>query len=116
MLRSVSESPQQARILALLLECYQTREIGERLGIATRTVKAHFHRIFLLHGITGGVKRVKLARLFLDSTPVTDGSCPRFSGKRAQILDESSHFRSQLFPLRGHSSKIGSTELQVESI
>ena len=44
------------------------------------------------------------------------GGLSRFSGKRAQILDESSHFRSLLFPLRGHSSKIGSTELQVESI
>jgi DNA-binding CsgD family transcriptional regulator len=38
-------------------------EIASQSKMARRTVKAHFNRLFLRFGITGGVKRVKLAAL-----------------------------------------------------
>jgi DNA-binding NarL/FixJ family response regulator len=38
-------------------------EIARQLKMARRTVKAHFNRLFLRFGITGGIKRVKLATL-----------------------------------------------------
>ena|SRR5579859_6111168 len=54
----------ESQIIELLLEGCDNQEIADRLGIALRTVKAYFNRLFLRFGIRGGVKRVKLAVLF----------------------------------------------------
>ena len=53
----------EEQLAALLLECHSNREIAQKLGIAPRTVKARLKRMFTKYGITGGVKRVKLAVL-----------------------------------------------------
>jgi DNA-binding NarL/FixJ family response regulator len=49
------------QVVALFLQGYDNAEIAARLKISLRTVKAHFRKMFLIFGITGGVKRVKLA-------------------------------------------------------
>jgi len=50
------------RILELLLQGCENSEIAERLGIAPRTVKAHFHHLYHKWNIEeSGAKRVKLA-------------------------------------------------------
>lgn len=54
-------SPVQTKIAHLLLQGAENEEIAAEIKCATRTVKAHFNRIFLRLGIDGGVKRVKLA-------------------------------------------------------
>jgi DNA-binding CsgD family transcriptional regulator len=55
-------SHREKQILDLLIEpCDGNQQIGQRLGMATRTVKAHMNRLFLRFGIRGGIKRVKLA-------------------------------------------------------
>jgi len=38
-------------------------DIAKTLGMAKRTVKAHFNRMFRRAGLVGGIKRVKLAVL-----------------------------------------------------
>lgn len=53
----------EEQIAALLIEGCDNREIASRLGVARRTVKAHFSRMFLRFQISGGIKRVKLATL-----------------------------------------------------
>lgn len=55
--------PREQQIVNLLLEGCDNAEIAARLGMARRTVKAHFNRLFLRFGIVGGIKRVKLATL-----------------------------------------------------
>ena len=50
-------------MLTLLLQGCENSEIAKILGMAPRTVKAHFNRIFLKYGIRTGIKRVKLAVL-----------------------------------------------------
>ena len=55
--------PRERRIVELLLQGCDNAEIASELKMARRTVKAHFNRLFLRFGITGGIKRVKLATL-----------------------------------------------------
>lgn len=55
--------PREQAVVELLLEGCDNEEIGKRLGMALRTVKAHMNRMFLRYQIQGGVKRVKLAVL-----------------------------------------------------
>ena len=56
-------SPREKQVLDLLLQGCDNAEIASEMNIARRTVKAHFNRLFLRFGITGGVKRVKLATM-----------------------------------------------------
>lgn len=53
----------EEQIVELLLQGCENDEIARQLKIARRTVKAHFNRLFLRFGISGGIKRVKLATL-----------------------------------------------------
>src|SRR5437667_7012460 len=53
----------EQQIVELLLQGCDNDEISRQLQMARRTVKAHFNRLFVRFGITGGVKRVKLATL-----------------------------------------------------
>src|SRR5678810_169695 len=55
--------PRVQQVVELLLQGCDNDEISKQLNMARRTVKAHFNRLFLRFGITGGVKRVKLATL-----------------------------------------------------
>jgi len=55
--------PRERQIVELLLQGCDNAEIARQLKMARRTVKAHFNRLFLRFGITGGIKRVKLATL-----------------------------------------------------
>src|SRR5690349_10527896 len=55
--------PREQQIVELLLQGCDNAEIAKQLKMARRTVKAHFNRLFLRFGITGGIKRVKLATL-----------------------------------------------------
>ena len=56
-------SPREKQVLDLLLQGCDNAEIASEMNIARRTVKAHFNRLFIRFGITGGVKRVKLATM-----------------------------------------------------
>jgi DNA-binding CsgD family transcriptional regulator len=56
-------SRREQQIINLFLEGYENIDIARRLGIAHRTVKACFNRLYLRFGITSGIKRVKLATL-----------------------------------------------------
>ncbi len=55
--------PREQQVVELLLQGCDNDEISKQLKMARRTVKAHFNRLFMRFGITGGVKRVKLATL-----------------------------------------------------
>jgi DNA-binding NarL/FixJ family response regulator len=61
--RPVYLTPREQQIVELLLQGCDNDEIARQLHMARRTVKAHFHRLFLRFGITSGIKRVKLATL-----------------------------------------------------
>jgi DNA-binding NarL/FixJ family response regulator len=61
--QSVRLGPREQQIVELLLQGCDNAEIATQLKMARRTVKAHFNRLFLRFGITGGIKRVKLATL-----------------------------------------------------
>src|SRR5207302_4733894 len=61
--QSVRLGPREQQIVELLLQGCDNAEIASQLKIARRTVKAHFNRLFLRFGISGGIKRVKLATL-----------------------------------------------------
>jgi len=61
--QTVRLGPREQRIVELLLQGCDNAEIATELKMARRTVKAHFNRLFLRFGITGGIKRVKLATL-----------------------------------------------------
>ena len=61
--KSIRLAPRERQIAELLLQGCSNEEIAQQLNIALRTVKAHFNRLFLRFGITGGIKRVKLATL-----------------------------------------------------
>jgi DNA-binding NarL/FixJ family response regulator len=61
--RPIHLRPREQQIVELLLQGCDNDEIARQLNIARRTVKAHFHRLFLRFGITSGIKRVKLATL-----------------------------------------------------
>ena len=53
--------PRERDLLRLLLTGCSNAEMAGKLGIKTRTVKAHFNRLFIKFRIEGGIKRVKLA-------------------------------------------------------
>src|SRR3954447_21773898 len=61
--QTVRLGPREQQIVELLLQGCDNAEIAKQLKMARRTVKAHFNRLFLRFGITGGIKRVKLATL-----------------------------------------------------
>jgi DNA-binding NarL/FixJ family response regulator len=61
--QAVRLGPREQQIVELLLQGCDNAEIASQLKMARRTVKAHFNRLFLRFGITGGIKRVKLATL-----------------------------------------------------
>ena len=61
--QTVRLGPRERQIVELLLQGCDNAEIASQLKMARRTVKAHFNRLFLRFGITGGIKRVKLATL-----------------------------------------------------
>jgi DNA-binding NarL/FixJ family response regulator len=61
--KTVRLGPREQQIADLLLQGCDNAEIADELKMATRTVKAHFNRLFLRFGITSGIKRVKLATL-----------------------------------------------------
>jgi DNA-binding NarL/FixJ family response regulator len=61
--QTVRLGPREQQIVELLLQGCDNAEIAAQLKMARRTVKAHFNRLFLRFGITGGIKRVKLATL-----------------------------------------------------
>src|ERR1700685_3727091 len=61
--QSVRLGPREQQIVELLLQGCDNTEIAKQLNMAQRTVKAHFNRLFLRFGISGGIKRVKLATL-----------------------------------------------------
>jgi DNA-binding NarL/FixJ family response regulator len=61
--QAVRLGPREQQIVELLLQGCDNAEIARQLNMARRTVKAHFNRLFLRFGITGGIKRVKLATL-----------------------------------------------------
>jgi hypothetical protein len=60
---AVRLGPREQQIADLLLQGCDNDEIAKQLHMARRTVKAHFNRLFLRFGISGGIKRVKLATL-----------------------------------------------------
>ena len=53
----------EQQVVNLFLEGCENIDIARQLGIAHRTVKACFNRLYLRFGITSGIKRVKLATL-----------------------------------------------------
>src|SRR5271169_6228977 len=61
--QSIRLGPREQQIVELLLQGCDNSDIARQLKMARRTVKAHFNRLFLRFGITGGIKRVKLATL-----------------------------------------------------
>lgn len=61
--QAIRLGPRERQIVELLLQGCDNAEIATQLKMARRTVKAHFNRLFLRFGITGGIKRVKLATL-----------------------------------------------------
>src|ERR1700733_11903523 len=61
--KPVRLGPREQKIAELLLQGCDNKEIARQLKMAKRTVKAHFNRLFLRFGISGGIKRVKLATL-----------------------------------------------------
>ena len=61
--KPVRLGPREQQIAELLLQGCDNTEIARQLKMAKRTVKAHFNRLFLRFGISGGIKRVKLATL-----------------------------------------------------
>ena len=60
---AVKLTPKCQKILQLLTEGANNREIAAHLHIKLRTVKSHLNRMFLRYQITDGDKRVRLAVL-----------------------------------------------------
>ena len=53
----------EEQLVELLLQGLSNREIGARMGIQERTVKAYLHRLYIKHGISemNRIKRIVLA-------------------------------------------------------
>jgi len=87
--QSVRLGPREQQIVELLLQGCDNAEIASQLKMARRTVKAHFNRLFLRFGITGGIKRVKLATLLyrrqLCSQTTVMGPAPQGSAKTGSM-------------------------------
>ncbi len=60
----------------LFLEGCENVDIARQLGIAHRTVKACFNRLYLRFGITSGIKRVKLATVVYRNQLSSDAILP----------------------------------------
>ena len=67
-------TPLERRIVDLLLQGCENGEIAKELGMARRTVKAHFNRMFMKAGLSQftGIKRVKLAVMLLREQKETE--------------------------------------------
>jgi DNA-binding NarL/FixJ family response regulator len=61
--KEVTFSKRDLEVISLLARGCDNAEIAKELGIATRTVKAHLHVIFIRCQITTGYKRIKLATM-----------------------------------------------------
>src|SRR2546423_9348896 len=61
--QTVRLGPREQQIVELLLQGCDNAEIASQLNMARRTVKAHFNRLFLRFGITGGIRRADIATL-----------------------------------------------------
>jgi DNA-binding CsgD family transcriptional regulator len=88
---SVRLGPREQQIVELLLQGCDNAEIASQLKMARRTVKAHFNRLFLRFGITGGIKRVKLATLLYRrqsclQTTVMDPALPASANTESSSL------------------------------
>src|SRR5882757_11021560 len=84
--QAVRLGPREQQIVELLLQGCDNAEIARQLNMARRTVKAHFNRLFLRFGITGGIKRVKLATLLYRRQ-----LCSQTNGtENASLVNESS--------------------------
>ena len=73
---TVRMGPRERQIAELLLQGCDNAEIARQLNMARRTVKAHFNRLFLRFGISGGIKRVKLATLLYRSQRALEADAP----------------------------------------
>ena len=103
----------EQQVANLLLEGCENTDIARQLGIAPRTVKAYFNRLYLRFGITSGVKRVKLATFLFRSQlcwQVTSGNaiqvntkpCVRNSPEAATQAHAVSHEKVHRFFSRAH--------------
>src|SRR5579862_3101012 len=89
--QTVRLGPREQQIVELLLQGCDNAEIATQLKMARRTVKAHFNRLFLRFGITGGIKRVKLATLLYRrqsclQTTVMDPALPTSASTESSSL------------------------------
>src|SRR5215471_17464924 len=87
--KPVRLGPREQQIADLLLQGCDNSEIARQLRMAPRTVKAHFNRLFLRFGISGGIKRVKLAtflyrRQLCSEANVTESGFPA-NGNNASL-------------------------------
>jgi ATP/maltotriose-dependent transcriptional regulator MalT len=57
----MTHTASEEAMLDLLLESCSNEEIAAKLHMRKRTIKDHFRKLYLKHGIVGGIKRVKLA-------------------------------------------------------
>jgi hypothetical protein len=95
--------PREQQIVELLLQGCENSEIAQQLKMARRTVKAHFNRLFLRFGISGGIKRVKLATLLYrrqlcSEASATENGFPanESSGSSNSSLKDSKTGKSQM--------------------
>jgi hypothetical protein len=88
--KSVRLGPREQQIAELLLQGCDNSEIARQLKMARRTVKAHFNRLFLRFGISGGIKRVKLATLLYRRQLWSEANTPE-SESQANGNNESSN-------------------------
>jgi DNA-binding NarL/FixJ family response regulator len=61
-------TPRRKQVADFVLSGYGPKEISKELKISEVTVKRHLEKVYLLFGITDGVKRVKLARMLWTAT------------------------------------------------
>jgi DNA-binding CsgD family transcriptional regulator len=57
-------TPRERQLCELLCQGCDVAEMAKIAGMAPRTVKVHFSRMYARNGITDGIRRVKLAVLF----------------------------------------------------
>src|SRR3954463_2283457 len=105
--------PRERQVVELLLQGCDNDEISRQLHMARRTVKAHFNRLFVRFGITGGVKRVKLATLLYrrqlcseqtEAVPQTTGSSESSNSSLKDLKTKKSQMKSE--PLNTSSRTI----------
>jgi hypothetical protein len=101
--RLIRLGPREQQIAELLLQGCENDEIAKQLRMARRTVKAHFNRLFLRFGITGGIKRVKLAttlyrrQLCTEKSATETGYQANESGESLSLLHKGSRIaKSQM--------------------